>query len=80
MTVPFAKHDLIEITYDGHTNDGVVIMASTNGKSLVVGFDAIIDGHVGMMPIVMEDGVSGHSLISGAEIIIKRKETDERAS
>jgi hypothetical protein len=68
---PLRKHDLIEITHEGRTIDGVVLMASENGKSLMIAFDAMISGHLGMMPLMM-DGVTGQSIIDGTEVIIKR--------
>jgi hypothetical protein len=67
------KHDRVEITYEGHTTDGVVLMASSNGVSLVLTFHGIIHGHVGMMPVVME-GAVGESIIDGTEVIVKKKD------
>lgn len=52
--------------------DGWVIFASPNGRSLMLGFEAILHGHVGMMPVLQgEDGVY-RSLIGNLEVIITR--------
>jgi hypothetical protein len=48
------------------------MMASANGLSLMIGFDAMLGGHVGMMPVTMRDGVSGFSIIDGTEVVIKK--------
>ncbi|MBT1509362.1 hypothetical protein KIP88_02510 [Bradyrhizobium sp. SRL28] len=68
----YAKGDNIEVTCEGRTADGVVIMASENGLSLMIGFDAMFGGHLGMMPVTMRDGVSGYSIIDGTEIVLKK--------
>jgi len=68
----FAKGDNIEVTCEGRTVDGVVIMASENSLSLMIGFDAMFSGHLGMMPVTMRDGVSGYSIIDGTEVVIKK--------
>ncbi len=39
------------ITYDGRTVDGAIKLASTNGKSLMLAFEALLGGYVGMMPV-----------------------------
>lgn len=48
------------------------MMASANGLSLMISFDAMLHGHAGMMPVTMRDGVSGFSIIDGTEVIIKK--------
>jgi hypothetical protein len=67
------KGDKIEIIHEGRIIDGIVLMASSNGLSLMIAFDAMITGHLGMMPVTMRDAVSGFSIIDGTEIMIKRK-------
>jgi hypothetical protein len=68
----FAKDDAVEITCDGRTVEGKVIFASSNGLSLMLGFDALLNGHAGMMPVTMRDSISGFSIIDGTEVVIKR--------
>jgi hypothetical protein len=71
---PLRRNDSVRITYDGRTVDGVVTLASLNGRSLVVAFEAMLAGHVGAMPVFQADDGSFHALISGAPILIERKE------
>jgi len=49
---PLQTGDAVKITYEGRTVDGFVIMASPNGRSLLVKFEAMLGGYVGMMPIL----------------------------
>ena len=34
--------------------DAIVVLASPNGRSLIVAFDALVHGHAGMMPLYSE--------------------------
>lgn len=56
--------DEVVIECDGQRVAGTVLLASPNGKSLVLGFEAILDGHVGMMPVLRKDDGSYHSLMT----------------
>ena len=48
----------VTITYDGRTLDGLVVLASGNGRSLMLSFEGILGGWVGMMPVLADgDGV-----------------------
>lgn len=46
--------DRVEITYEGRTVDALVFMASPNGLSLFVRFEAMLGGFVGAMPVLGE--------------------------
>lgn len=46
----------VRITVERHTVEGVVVLASLNGKALILDFDAILAGHVGSMPVLWRDG------------------------
>lgn len=72
MTV-YAKGEAIEVTCEGRTVEGVVIFASANGLSLMIGFEAMFGGHAGMMPVTMDSATNGHSIIDGTEIIIRKR-------
>ncbi len=48
--------DLVRITYEGRSVDGAVKLASQNGLSLMLEFEAVLGGCVGMMPVIYEDG------------------------
>jgi len=71
--VSYVKGDTIEVTCQGRTVDGVVVLASTNSLSLMISFDAMFGGHVGMMPVTMRDDSNGFSIIDGTEVTIRKK-------
>jgi hypothetical protein len=61
------------IKYDGRSVDAWILLASDNDKSLAVGFDAMIDGHCGMMPLLSEHPESGlyRSVLTGKEYLLE---------
>lgn len=66
--------DAITITAieEGRTVNGTIIVISENQKSAVIGFDALLDGHVGQMPIMLDDDSEYYrSLITGCYLIVK---------
>lgn len=42
------------ITFGGRTLEGVVRLASSNGQSLALGFEGILRGYCGMMPVLWD--------------------------
>jgi hypothetical protein len=72
MTV-YRKGDAIEVVHEGRTVEGNVIFASPNGLSLMIGFDAMLGGHVGMMPVTMRDATTGNSVVDGTEVTIRKR-------
>lgn len=72
---PFQIREAVRITCDGRTVDGIVTIASANGRSLVIAFDAMLAGHVGMMPVFQYDDGAFHSILNGAPVEITLKET-----
>jgi hypothetical protein len=60
--------DAVTIFCAGCRVDGTVIMASPNGASLMLGFESILDGHVGMMPVLRGDDGVYRSIITGSEV------------
>jgi hypothetical protein len=71
----YKKGDDIEVTCQGRTADGKVLMASPNSQSLMISFDMICGGHVGKMPVTMTSEISGFSIIDGTEVTIRKKVT-----
>jgi hypothetical protein len=62
--------DLVWIGYDDRLAvEGWIILASENEQSLMLGFEAILGGHVGMMPVLMEGGVY-RSIITGEAVAV----------
>lgn len=54
----FRKGQLVKLTADWRTVDAVITIASPNGKSLFVRFEAILNGHGGCMPLLQDDSRS----------------------
>lgn len=68
MNTLFKTGDPVVIGCDGRTVPGVVQLASANGKSLMLSFDALLDGHAGMMPVLLDDDGVFRSIISGIAV------------
>jgi hypothetical protein len=66
----FHTGELARLTADGRTVDAVIMLASTNGLSLMVEFDTILSGHVGAMPLLYKDD---HfvSVVTGEPVILE---------
>jgi len=62
--------DRVAIECEGRTVDGTVLLASEKGRSLMVKFEAILAGHVGMMPLLADDAGDFRSIINGALVRI----------
>jgi len=69
----FKKGDDVLIMLAGRTVEGWIIMASPNGRSLALGFHALLGGYAGMMPVLETDGVY-RDLLEGREVTVWRKE------
>jgi hypothetical protein len=61
----FRRGEQVLIECDGQKVPGTVFMASGNGKSLMLQFEAILDGHLGMMPVSRNDDGTYESLMTG---------------
>jgi hypothetical protein len=60
--------DAVQIECAGRSISGTVILASENGRSLLLGFEAILDGCVGLMPVLRVDDGSYQSVVTGIPI------------
>lgn len=71
----FRKGDVVVATYNSRTVEARVILASKNGRSLMIKWDdGMLGGHVGMMPILQHETTGKfHSLIEGMPITLTRK-------
>jgi hypothetical protein len=65
--------DPVWIGCDDRTVEGIIALASENGVSLMLQFEAILGGHVGTMPVVLEDGVYRSIITGEAVAIVPRK-------
>jgi hypothetical protein len=70
----FQKNEVVLIQCDGRRVQGHIVMASGNGKSLMLGFDAMIDGHVGQMPVLQNDDGEYEALVTGTPVKLIRVE------
>jgi hypothetical protein len=62
--------DRVTIICQGCTVVGEVLLASSNGKSIMLGFEAILADHVGTMPVLLDyDGVY-RSLVNSVEVVL----------
>jgi hypothetical protein len=69
----FSRGDFVEIACGDRTLDGMVTLASPNGQSLIVMFDGMLDGHVGVMPLHWHN--EGFiALLTGTPVTLTRKE------
>ena len=67
------KGEEIVLEHEGREVTAFVLMASENGKSLAVAFDAMLGGYVGMMPILFNDEAGEYQdLAIGKPVLIKK--------
>ena len=69
----FNKGDGVIIDCDGRTLDGEIVMASENNFALMVRFEAILAGHVEMMPVFHVNGDIYRSVSDGTTVTIRRR-------
>jgi len=63
----------VRITYAGRTVLGKVILASSNGRSLALEFDAMLGGWPGGMPVLWDDATASfRDLGPGLEVRISK--------
>jgi hypothetical protein len=61
--------DPVSVTLEGRTVDGVVTLASANGRSLMLAFDAMLGGYVGQMPVLDAEGSGEYrDLLTGSVV------------
>lgn len=63
--------DKVQIECQGVSIIGTVVLASSNGKSLMLGFDGILDGHFGGMPVLRDDDGTYRSIMSGTPVKLR---------
>jgi hypothetical protein len=62
--------DSVTIICQGCTVVGNVLLASSNGKSIMLGFEAILANHVGTMPVLLDDDGVYRSLVNSVDVIL----------
>lgn len=69
----YATGDRVWIECGGVTVFGRVILASENGRSLMLGFDGVLGGkHAGMCPVLRGDDGVYRSIINDVEVRLTR--------
>lgn len=66
------KGDRIRLSYGGRSVLADVMMASGNGKSLLVSFEAILGGYVSTMPISWVDEQGYCDLVYGHAVYLEK--------
>jgi hypothetical protein len=69
--VTYRKGDLVKLTAGERSVTAVIEAASLNGKSLFVRFEAIVNGHVGGMPLLQNDAGIYESIVTGEPVTIE---------
>lgn len=69
------RGDFVTIQYEGRSVAGMILLASPNGKSLMLGFDAMLGGHVGSMPVLMDHDGTYRSIVTNEMVSIKPRES-----
>lgn len=64
----------LTVTYQGQTTRAVALLASDNHQSAMLGFDAMLGGYLGMMPILWNEQRGIYlDLIVGAEVTVEAR-------
>lgn len=70
--VDVVKGDTVHLTVGDRTVEAKVLLASPNKRSLLLAFEAILDGHVGKMPVFQDDVGTYRVLLTGREVRIEK--------
>lgn len=69
----FQSGEPVEIVCDERVVEGIVAFASSNSVSLMLSFDAIIGGHVGLMPVGRGGDGIYRSVMDGSEVTLRKR-------
>jgi hypothetical protein len=69
----FRKGDRVQISCEGRTIDGEVILASGNGRSLAIAYEGILAGFVALMPVI-QDRDGNYAALSRTPVELKKIE------
>jgi len=67
--------DQVTLTVGGHTVTATVMLASQNGRSLFLSFEAVVAGHVGGMPVLQDDSGVYRAVVTGDEVRLEPRHT-----
>ena len=66
--------DRVQIECEGTTVEGTIVLASSNGVSLIIQFETILRGHGGIIPVLMSDDMHGCSIVNNVPVVIRPSE------
>jgi hypothetical protein len=69
--------DDLVLIYRDRSEPATVILASPNGRSLLLSFDALLGNHAGAMPVLADDDGEFWSAVSGEPVILSVKPARE---
>lgn len=69
---PWRTGDAVLIEAEGRTVPGTVQLASGNGRSLILAFEALVLGHAGAMPVFLEDDGQFRALFNREIVVLRR--------
>lgn len=70
------RGDFVTLRYQRQSIEAMVMLASENQKSLMLGFNGLIGGHLNAMSVLMDDGGVYRSLMSSRPVIITKIERE----
>ncbi len=70
------RGDFVWIEHEGQRVRGMVSLASENGNSLMLLFDDMVGGYLGMMPVLREGDGEYRDLIKGEIVKLERIDFD----
>jgi hypothetical protein len=73
---PWKTGDHVWITCEGTTVRGSIELASGNGASLMLSFEAILAGHVGSMPVLLDDDGVYRTLDGSTKVTVTEMDPD----
>ena len=65
------RGDVVRLVHEGVSVDAFVALASENGASLLVMFDALLDGCVGSMPLYRGGDGQYRNIMTGTPITVE---------
>lgn len=76
LFVHFRMSERCWVITEGRSVAGTVIGASSNGRSLFIDFEAIIDGHAGGMPVIWDDTARQFRVLMTGHFVKLAREPD----
>jgi hypothetical protein len=70
----YQRGDFVRLSSGDRRIRAMVMLASPNGRSLVLGFEGLFRGHLGMMPVLQDEAGVYHTVFTDAVVEIERLE------